>query len=253
MRHLDKTKLRYPSLWRQCVFAAAPCLGVSGLVLRDYGGRNSGTFTNLAAETAWGITNKVPSITGNGTNGFVNCGIVRPMNVGSGPYTINIWVYGGQNGRTVVAKSNAAGDGGYYFSCRTVSGNYYWYDGTVRDIGVKTNDWHMLTATRISTSANHAFLYYDGELAVTFTDSRSISSGDNLCLLGLSGETFGTATLASVMFWTRPLSGKTIRSMWAGKPLYPFSQHSRRVFSTGQSFSAAWVRRQALVQFQGPH
>ena len=38
MRHLDKAILRYPNLWRGCVGAWAPLLGISGRILRDNSG-----------------------------------------------------------------------------------------------------------------------------------------------------------------------------------------------------------------------
>lgn len=44
---------RFPELWRGCIGAWAPCLGPSGLVLRDWSGvRRNGDFTLMDA-TAW--------------------------------------------------------------------------------------------------------------------------------------------------------------------------------------------------------
>jgi hypothetical protein len=44
----------YPKLWRGCVGAWAPCLGPTGLTLRDWSGRaNHGTLTNMDAGTDW--------------------------------------------------------------------------------------------------------------------------------------------------------------------------------------------------------
>jgi len=54
MRHLQKTNLRYPGLWRGCVGAWAPCLGPTGLTLRDWSGAgNHCTLTNTTAAAAW--------------------------------------------------------------------------------------------------------------------------------------------------------------------------------------------------------
>jgi hypothetical protein len=44
----------YPELWRGCVGAWAPCLGPTGLTLRDWSGfGNHGTLTNMDAATDW--------------------------------------------------------------------------------------------------------------------------------------------------------------------------------------------------------
>ena len=45
---------RHPGLWRGCVGAWAPCLGPTGLTLREWSGRgNHGTLTNMAAASDW--------------------------------------------------------------------------------------------------------------------------------------------------------------------------------------------------------
>lgn len=44
----------YPELWRDCVGAWAPCLGPTGLSLRDWSGRaRHGVFSGMIADTAW--------------------------------------------------------------------------------------------------------------------------------------------------------------------------------------------------------
>lgn len=47
MRHKRTTELRYPGLWRGCVGAWAPCLGPTGVMLRDWSGfKTHATLTN---------------------------------------------------------------------------------------------------------------------------------------------------------------------------------------------------------------
>lgn len=90
MKHLDKTNLRYPNLWRGCVGAWAPLLGPSGTTLRDNSGLgNHGTLTGMDATTDWvvgngqyalefdGVDDHVPvgSETNDGTSGSMSAWI----------------------------------------------------------------------------------------------------------------------------------------------------------------------------------
>lgn len=56
MKHKRTTELRFPQLWRGCVGAWAPCLGPTGLTLRDWSGfGRHGAFTNMTAAN-WTVT-----------------------------------------------------------------------------------------------------------------------------------------------------------------------------------------------------
>lgn len=69
----------YPELWRGCVGAWAPCLGPTGLALRDWSGfGNHGTLTGMAAGTAWRADQK-PTLNFDGTDDFVSCGSTVPQ------------------------------------------------------------------------------------------------------------------------------------------------------------------------------
>ena len=47
----------YPELWRGCVGAWAPCLGPTGLTMRDWSGKsNHGVLTNFTAANAYAVT-----------------------------------------------------------------------------------------------------------------------------------------------------------------------------------------------------
>jgi hypothetical protein len=72
MRHLVRTELRYPGLWRGCVGAWNPGLGPTGLTLRDWSGRaNHGTLTN---SPTWAIETGSYSLQFPSTTDHVNCG-----------------------------------------------------------------------------------------------------------------------------------------------------------------------------------
>lgn len=65
----------YPSLWRGCVGAWAPCLGPTGLTLRDWSGYgNHGTLTNMAADSDWVVHGGAYCLDFDNTDDGVNCG-----------------------------------------------------------------------------------------------------------------------------------------------------------------------------------
>lgn len=71
----------YPELWRGCVGAWAPCLGPTGLTLREWSGRcNHGTLSNGAAFVADGGKY---SVTLDGTNDTVLAGSIPSLNQGT--------------------------------------------------------------------------------------------------------------------------------------------------------------------------
>lgn len=62
---------KYPSLRRGCVFAAAPCLGPSGLTLFDWSGfKRHGALTNMDPATDWIISGGRYVLDFDGTNDF---------------------------------------------------------------------------------------------------------------------------------------------------------------------------------------
>jgi len=62
----------YPELWRGCVGAWAPCLGPTGLTLRDWSGRaNHGTLTNMDAAGDWVPSSGRYALDFDGTNDHV--------------------------------------------------------------------------------------------------------------------------------------------------------------------------------------
>lgn len=62
----------YPELWRGCVGAWAPCLGPTGLTLRDWSGRqNHGTLTNMVPGDDWVVSGGRYALDFDGSNDFV--------------------------------------------------------------------------------------------------------------------------------------------------------------------------------------
>jgi hypothetical protein len=92
MRHLVRTELRYPGLWRGCVGAWNPGLGPTGLTLRDWSGYgNHGTLTNMDAGTDWVVSGGRYALEHDGSNDLILCGNSPSVST-SVPFTISGWV-----------------------------------------------------------------------------------------------------------------------------------------------------------------
>jgi len=77
MRHKITTELRYPGLWRNCVGAWAPCLGPTGLTLRDWSAlRNQGTLSNMDAAGDWVTSQGRYALDFDGSNDYVQTTLV---------------------------------------------------------------------------------------------------------------------------------------------------------------------------------
>lgn len=78
----------YPELWRGCVGAWAPCLGPSGLVLRDWSGfGRHGTLTNFTPDSAWNIKSRW-SLGFDGVNDYVSL-----PSISASVWSFSCWVW----------------------------------------------------------------------------------------------------------------------------------------------------------------
>lgn len=86
MRHLDRTNLRYPQLWKGCRLSLAPCVGPSGLTIRDFSnGKRNATLTGVTAANAWS-PNGTSYAFSNGSGRAVYSDLAVTV-----PYTFSIW------------------------------------------------------------------------------------------------------------------------------------------------------------------
>ena len=91
----------YPELWRGCVGAWNPGLGVSGLSLRDWSGfGNHGTLTNMDAGSDWVTSGGCYALDFDGSNDHVTMGNTTAFNIGA-PFSLVAWVR-----HTMAAASN---------------------------------------------------------------------------------------------------------------------------------------------------
>lgn len=90
MKHKRTTELRYPGLWRGCVGAWAPCLGPTGLTLRDWSGfRRHGALTGMTTPNAWVIENRHSLQFGNLSSEYVP---VSSLGISTSRGALTCWV-----------------------------------------------------------------------------------------------------------------------------------------------------------------
>ncbi len=175
----------YPSLWNGCVGAWAPCLGPTGLTLRDWGGfRRNGTLTN---GPTWSTQQGKRSILFDGTDDYIACG---NLNI-TGTKTISAWVYPTSTARGGIFGTRGGGNGAVFLINGPSAGSLRYYhtglgDGNVA-AGVPQNTW------------SHVAVAYADGTARFFVNGREVGSAS-----GYSTET------ASTVSWIGAEDGSSI-------------------------------------------
>ena len=158
----------YPELWRGCVFAAAPCLGPTGLTLRDWSGYgNHGTLTNMTSGSAWSVVGGKFALTFDGVNDYVE----SAQKLSSVPeVTAAAWIKTSAVSREILAIYNSAGVSILELYL-PLSGNPQFYiykaNGSAqvcyREASVAVNDgkWHHVVGV-FSGLSSRLDVYIDG-------------------------------------------------------------------------------------------
>ena len=93
----------YPELWRGCVGAWAPCLGPTGLTLRDWGGRqNHGTLTNMVPGDDWVVSGGRYALDFDGVNDVVEAARLDLSSTG----TLAAWIKRSTTAASIIAKQS---------------------------------------------------------------------------------------------------------------------------------------------------
>lgn len=97
---------RFPELWRGCIGAWAPCLGPSGLVLRDWSGfGRHGTLTTMDAASDWVIDSGRYALDFDGTNDTVDCG----SGFSGANVSVSLWANAAASTAFMTAFGNSSG------------------------------------------------------------------------------------------------------------------------------------------------
>lgn len=170
----------YPSLWTECIFATAPCLGVTGQRLWDHvTGQVSLAIGWVASR--WSMDEALPVVSFvEATNG----GFAWPTFTCEPNFiSYSIWLKTTQQTANRVAMS--VGTTGvnlrlFYNTNNTFTANWF-NSGLVQTSGEYPLGWHHIVAQR-SRARAITQLWIDGELVVQTTNSTSSGTQSVLCL-----------------------------------------------------------------------
>lgn len=209
----------YPELWRGCVGAWAPCLGPTGLTLRDWSGfANHGVITNATLSTSWAVSQGRWGLTLDGIDDFVDVG--KTINqltpsVSTGSYTWWIRPTGIGNQSWWGRPTTDIGVGAA-FSAQIFSGVIYvgWYSGTGAEtratVGVSSstvvaNEWQCYTVNWLENG--ETTLFRNGVRIATisstpvFSAVRSHTIGYRI----FNSSTFFSGGVGDTFLHSRPL------------------------------------------------
>jgi hypothetical protein len=244
----------YPELWRGCVGAWAPCLGPSGLTLRDWSGRrNNGTLTSMEPSTDW-----VPSggkyALDFATDDYVVCG---SPGVSSNIWTVAIWaLYRSTATSQCFWSQYTSGDAGrsflvinYDYISGGVSANQlaFGLSGSgVPELGTGTgtlavNTWYHIA---VRASGSEISLWVNGIQTATKAYTNSIQQTPitfgrlgNLSAFYLNGQ------IDDARGYNRSLSGNEIRTLASRRGIAYEMAPRRRSVTVGATFN----RRRRLL------
>jgi len=205
----------YPSLWKSCVGAWAPCLGATGLTLRDWSGRgNHGTLTNMLADSDWALSGGRYSLDFDGVNDTV--AIATPQ---LSVWTIAMWIrnnawtsnlsgffqsgpeFGNNDGGGSAAGKLSVGRVGVYnpvgISATTLSNGVWYHIAASMSAG-------LICKLYVNGRQDSSDLSYVGK-NVTLSTTGAIS--------GLSGSRVYSGLIDDVMLYSRDLSAQEIRTL----------------------------------------
>jgi len=222
----------HPELWRGCVFAAAPCLGPTGLTLRDWSGFQShGTLTNMSAGSDWVLSGGKWSLDFDGSDDYVNCGNISSIQPAASRTTIMAWIYRRSSFGGVVAYRNSPGSG--WVTQWSTSGNLRCYSagsGYESTLNVGTNTWMPVYFSWTQTSITMALKNQPSQ-------SFSLTKDPGTGFLSIGAWDFGTTAPADAIFGEVMIHNRTVS-------LAEFAMFASR---RGIAYELAPRRKSALV------
>jgi hypothetical protein len=154
-----------------------------------------------------GIAGRAAASFPTGTN--LRGGDLAAFDVGTGPFALLLLVKGGADEGVILSKDTWNGDGNGLLIYRQTPAFRYWPgSGSSGQFGTANSSAHVLGVRRTGTGADGVELWYDGTLAVTLTDSRTLSNalavtlgdavGGGHSFEGLVSDVLGFNTLISL-------------------------------------------------------
>ena len=236
----------YPELWRGCVGAWAPCLGPTGLTLRDWSGfANHGTLMNgTVVSPMFGRYSAVLD----GNDDIVNLGTSRISGAAPRSVTVhakfNTIASGGLN-RIIYSSGNVGSVGRQFeFGQSGIAGNWYFQgysaNFTTSVLGDTLPHAHTLTydGSIVRWYLDGAIMHTSGSLSLN-TDGSSHAIGYDVFFSG----SYLNGSVSSLMIHDRVLTHSEITKI-ASRPSIAYELAQRRRASVAVQFNR---RRRLLV------
>lgn len=210
---------RYPQLWKGCVFAGAPCLGPSGVTLRDWSGNKShGTLTNTTLSSVWAPSSGSYALVLDGTDDYVNLG--SPSNlIMTGNMSLSMWFK--TNGdytthQSLISSFDSSGGNSCYATTIGLTDNKleWWQNDTgpslASTVSISTDAWRHVVFTRAGTTGSWTLnLYVNGVLDKTVSTATNPGTGvsNGVCIgrLGLFNSYFLNGSIDDARIYSRAL------------------------------------------------
>lgn len=232
----------YPELWRGCVGAWAPCLGPTGLTLRDWSGRghNGPMISTMSPSTGWDTSHGRWSNKFDGSDDYFDLmGSLGSFSFvqNSGAFTISWWQKMSSLTVRMVPMGNTAttAEKGWLPLCEygagvgTNSMRFALYKGTLNipiyDVrtpdGTLTTSWQHICVSGSGISTGRHRIYIDGvEQSLTVIAAfTAYSSGDSTRVMNVGRTNFSSTVvpfsgwLDDLRIYDRPLSENTVRAI----------------------------------------
>ena len=259
MRHKISADLKYPSLWRGCVFAAAPALGQTGSTLQDNSRfRNNATQTNMEAAD-WTVKNGSNCLEFGGTNEYarvasnmpawVSCAVwINPPVVSTtSQFILESYSFAATNGLQIALRTT----GLFAFEGRPNEGTYRRVESTSQ---VPASQWTLIGG-QLAGSTMEAWLNGKREATLACTPGAQPWTRSDLNIGGNSANddsaasaNFLTASIAEIRLYDRILSSQDWRLLATRIGIaYETAQRRSYKAASAAAFRPAWASQRTQM------
>lgn len=246
----------YPDLWRGCVGAWAPCLGPTGVTLRDWSGRhNHGTLTNMDTAGDWVPNQGRYALDFDGTDDYVDCGLGTAATLGTTTsFAVSLWanIRASANDGIFYIGNFASSAGVFQFS---TASNFFVLrlNGGAYDKVIAFPSWVNSAWAHFAISYNGAnvALFRNGvavpDFSGAFTQSLGFTGNRTIIAAYFSSGFTANAILDDVRVYNRALLPQQISLLTSRRGIaYELAPRLRsRIFAGG--FKAYWAARKAQI------
>lgn len=233
----------YPSLWKGCLGAWAPCLGPTGLTLRDWSsGRKNGSLLDLPASSAWSVNGGKYSLQFAGASNRVDLGNSISALSGTRACTVAFWARRSTT-TSAVTVSNVEGVEQYLAIALWTDGNVYFQvwpsTPSIADNSLGWNHWAMtLTASTLKG-------YRNGVEVLSAAGPATIPTFTQSLMLGFygGGGVYSNGFADDLVLYNRAISPAEIRLL-ASRRGIAYELAPRRRSSAAVQFNR---RRRLLI------